>query len=296
MTIPEKATVLNQRAARLEKRGRRRDAVSLYKKAIALAPDWPIPLYNLGLLFKRQRRWKPSLRYNRLATLMDPDNEAAWWNLGIAATALGRWRLARRAWRGFGIAMPRGEGPIDFPCGVCPIRLHPDGNAEVVWAHRLDPARAVLVSIPFPESGYRWGDMVLNDGAPNGYRTYKGEQVAVLDALELLEPSPFGTYIARVQLPAEDKHAEDLAHLAAELEGSAEDWTTSVRILCRACSEGRAHETHDTEAAPPDGVHLIGIAARDREHATKILHIWESGRSGVLVESLEDALEPGSND
>src|SRR6185312_883774 len=108
-----------------------------------------------------------------------------------------------------------------------------------------------------------------------------------------LEPSPFGTYIARVQMVTESQHAEALARLAAELEGSAEDWTTSVRMLCRACSEGRAHKAHDTEAAPPDGVHLIGVAARNREHATKILHTWESGRTGVVVESLEDALEPG---
>ena len=90
--------------------------------------------------------------------LIDKKDKAAWWNLGIAATALGRWDVARSAWRGFGINMPKGDGPIDFPCGTCPIRINPDGDAEVVWAERIDPARAELLSIPFPESNHRWKD------------------------------------------------------------------------------------------------------------------------------------------
>src|SRR5205807_10273545 len=75
-------------------------------------------------------------------TLFRSKDKAAWWNQGIAATALGRWGLARRAWAGFGIDLPAGEGPLDFPCGSCPVRLCPDGDAEVVWAHRIDPARS----------------------------------------------------------------------------------------------------------------------------------------------------------
>jgi hypothetical protein len=290
----EKAAVLNRRAIQLEKRGQRHEAIALYRKAALLAPSWSTPLYNLGLLYKRDRQWKQSLRYNRLATTVDPANEAAWWNLGIAATALGRWQLARKAWRGFGIDIPRGRGPLDFPCGFGPIRLHPDGEAEVVWAYRLDPARACLASIPFPESGHRWRDVVLNDGAPTGYRQYEGEEYPVLDALQLLEPSAFGTYVAEVSMPNRRDYVVALAEIAAELEGSAEDWSTSVRLFCRKCSEGRPHETHDTEAAPPDGVHLIGIAARNRRHATKILQRWATDRKDVEVESLEDALEPGS--
>jgi hypothetical protein len=197
------------------------------------------------------------------------------------------------AWRGFGIKLPEGEGPIDLPCGYGPIRLDPDGNAEVVWAYRIDPARAVLASIPFPESGYRWNDVVLNDGAPCGYRQVNGKEIPVLNALDLLEASPFGTYVAQVQMPDKPEYTDKLAELAGTMEGCAEDWSTSVRIICRACSEGSPHETHDTQGAPPDGVHLIGIAARSRQHATDILHTWESDLEDVQVESLNDALEPG---
>jgi hypothetical protein len=291
-----KAAAKNARAMKLQERGRLEEAIALYEQAAALDPGWATPLYNLGLLLKRQRQWKQSLEYNRRATALDPTNQAAWWNMGIAATALGHWQLARQAWRGFGIDVPDGKGPLDFPCGHGPIRLHPAGQAEVVWARRIDPARAVLVSIPFPESEHRWRDVVLNDGAPNGYRRYKGKDVPVLDALQLLEPSPFGTYVAQVALPPGREPIERLAEAADRLGGSAEDWSTSTRVLCKKCSEGRPHAEHDTEAAPPDGVHLIGIAARDRTHAEDILAAWEADTEGIEVESLDAALEPGQPD
>jgi hypothetical protein len=202
--------------------------------------------------------------------------------------------MARDAWRGFGIDVPSGDGPIDMPCGYGPIRLHPKGDAEVVWAYRIDPARAVLASIPFPESEHGWKDVVLNDGAPTGYRQYRGKEVPVFDALQRLERSPFGTYVAEVAVVTKGKQMEKLAEVAAELEGSAEDWSTSTRLICRACSEGRPHSTHDTTAAPPKGVHVIGVAARGHRHATEILSAWESVTNSVEVQSLDDALEPGA--
>jgi hypothetical protein len=283
-----KAAELNDRANKLKDRGKIEKAVELYQKAAAADPKWPVPLYNLGLLYKNLRDWRKSLHYNRLATELDPKSEAAWWNLGIAATALGRWNLARSAWRSFGIDVPDGDGPVEFSCGYCPIRIEPNGQAEVVWAHRIDPARAVLESIPFPESKHHWRDIVLNDGAPNGYRKHQGKDVPVFDELELLQPSSFLTFVAQVAMPPREKRVLELAELASRMDGSAEDWSTSVRLICKACSEGRPHKTHDTAAAPPDGVHSVAIAARDRKHASSILSAWESKMSDVHVESLDD--------
>jgi tetratricopeptide (TPR) repeat protein len=291
MNKREQAEEFDAVARGLDERGRTAEAARLYRRAIRVDPTWSVPLYNLGLLYKKQRRWPESLRYNRRAAALNPADEAAWWNLGIAATALRRWRVAREAWRGFGIAVPDGCGPVDFPCGFTPVRLNPDGDGEVVWAHRLDPARAALDSIPLPESGFRWRDVVLNDGAPTGYRQVRGKEYPVFDALELFERSAFGTYVARVKMPNKPAYVDELARQASELEGSAEDWSTSVNMICKACSEGRPHEMHDRKRAPRGGVHLIGIAARDREHATQILHTWEADRKGVRVEWLAD--DPG---
>src|SRR5262245_790725 len=164
------AEMLNQQALAKKAKGDLEGALELFRRAAARAPKWSAPLYNIGLIHKERRAWDDSLEYNRAAVALNAQDEAAWWNLGIAATALGRWDVARSAWRGFGIKLPTGEGPIDLPCGMCPIRLNPEGDAEVVWARRLDPARAEITSIPFPESKHRWRDIVLNDGAPVGYR------------------------------------------------------------------------------------------------------------------------------
>jgi tetratricopeptide (TPR) repeat protein len=288
MNKREQAEEFNAVARALHDRGEVDNAIALYKKAAAVDPSWSVTLFNLGLVFKQQRRWKESLQYNRQATEIDPRHEAAWWNLGIAATALRRWQVARSAWRGFGIDVPAGKGPLDFPCGSTPIRINPDGQAEVVWANRLDPARAALISIPFPESGHRWGDVVLNDGAPNGYRRSDGREYPVFDALELLDQSPFATYVARVRMPNKEAYIDDLTRQAAELEGNAEDWSTSTAVICKACSEGRPHERHDHERKPLKGAHLIGIAARNRDHATEILHAWETGKKGIRIEWLAD--------
>jgi hypothetical protein len=291
MTRRKRAEVLNTQAMALQDERRLKEASALFLEAAAADPTWAAPLYNLGLLFKRERNWRLSAKYNRRATKIDTHHEAAWWNLGIAATAVRRWKLARAAWRGFGIKLPDGAGPVELPCGFGPIRLDPDGDAEVVWAYRLDPARAELVSIPFPESGFRWRDIVLNDGAPVGYRMYKGQEVPVLNAIEVFEPSTFGTFVAHVHLPNNEQYLARLAEVAAKLGGSAEDWSTSVRILCRACSEGRPHGAHDTEAKPPEGAHIIGIAAQDRRHASTILATWEKGLDDVRVESLGDPVD-----
>lgn len=74
--------------------------------------------------------------------------------------------------------------------------------------------------------------------------------------------------------------------------GSAEDWSTSVRMLCKACSEGRPHTDHDDEVQPEPGIHLIGIAARDQAHAGDILRAWEQQTKYVEVQSLTVGLKP----
>lgn len=206
------------------------------------------------------------LALHRRATELAADDEAAWWNLGIAATALGDWPTARAAWKGFGINLPEGEGPIEIDYGLVPIRLRPAEVGEVVWGRRIDPARAIVDSVPLPESDRRWRDLVLHDGAPNGYRKLGDQEVPVFDELELLAASPFTTFVAEVAC-AGPRAAAALVERLDEVEDTrAEDWTASVRTLCRACSEGRPHEHHDHEAADAGGWQphrRLGIAARE---------------------------------
>lgn len=208
MTDQEEAGRLVELGNEHRAAGRIADAEAAYRAAIDGAPDWSVPYYDLGLLCKYEERWRESLEFNQRAADLDSDDEAAWWNLGIAATALGEWPEARRAWHACGISIPAGDGPLHLDYGSVPIRLDPDGDGEVVWANRFDPARARILSVPLPTSPFRWGDIVLHDGAPEGYRELHGRKVPVFNVLARLEPSPFRTFI--VELGTTDRQAIEI--------------------------------------------------------------------------------------
>jgi hypothetical protein len=248
------------------------EAEAVYRRAAALSAGWSVPQYNLGLLCKRQGRWRESLDFNRRASELDPSDEAAWWNLGIAATAIGDWAEARRAWAAYGMEVPPGEGAPDMGFGQVPVRLDPEGSGEVVWADRLDPARARLLSVPLPASGFRWGDLVLHDGAPNGYRMLHGRQLPVFDVLERLERSAFRTFVLELGT-GEPEAVAALERIATAAGGAAENWGTSTTILCADCSRGLPHRHAEAERGAPAHPHC-GVAARNTDHLRSMLDRW----------------------
>lgn len=262
---------LNEEGLRLRDEREFVAAEASFRAAMAEAPTWSAPAYNLGLLHKYNLQWAQSRELNRVATSLAPDDEASWWNLGIAATALGEWSEARRAWKACGMMPPAGEGPPDFGWGVTPVRLDPDGDAEVVWARRIDPARAQIVSRPLPTAQYHWGDVVLIDGAVEGERVVEGVMYPVFRALQKLVPSSYRTFVIELATASNDV-VSALEHCADVAGGAAEDWGTTTRILCRACSTGIAHE-HADGARVPAHPHC-GLAARDHDHADSIISAW----------------------
>jgi len=279
----ERAEDLNSWGNELRERGDVEEAEEAYREAARLAPDWSVPRYNLGLLYKYEGRWRESLEENRAAVALDPEDRGAWWNLGIAATALGEWDIAREAWRGCGIEIPAGVGPLSMQLGPVPIRLS-GGRLEVVWCDRVDPARAIVRNVPLPQSGHVWGDEVLHDGAANGYRTLEGREVPVFDELEVLQRSPYRTW--EVELEAVGPEDVELLERIADQEGgSAENWSTSVRWLCRQCSEGRPDEEHehDNELEGARGATGMGMAARDEGHLDAIFESWRRETASGLV-------------
>src|SRR5262249_52029710 len=145
------------------------------------------------------------------------DDEASWWNLGIAATALHDWNEARRAWKGCGIKIENGSGEVLMPKVTACVRLNPDSEGEVVWCSRLDPARAVILNVPLPESKHRFQDVVLNDGAQNGTRVRGEREIPVFDELEIWKPSSYSTFQAEMSVPNEDDENQ-LAELCEKRE------------------------------------------------------------------------------
>jgi hypothetical protein len=231
-----------------------------------LSESW----FNLALLHKFRHDWEQARAAGlRAVALLDRETGAPdWWNVGIAATALQDWPLARRAWQAYGLRVPGGASrpkpgsgpgdngePVGMDLGSAAVRLSPEGEAEVVWGRRLDPARVEVLSIPLPSSGRRWGEVVLHDGVPHGERDTAaghggGSVYPVFDEIELWAPSPVPTWL--VLLEADTPADRDaLERLAAEAGYAAEDWSSSVRLLCRTCSESRMPTDDGTAARDP---------------------------------------------
>lgn len=282
----DKAQALHARGQQYYADGDEAAALEMYAQAIALDPDKAESYYNIGLIHKYRGEWELSLKYNAVANQLDPDDEAARWNLAIAATALRRWEIARAAWLQNGLVLEGEAGPIDMNFGNTPVRLNPDSAAEVVWARRIDPVRARIYSVPFTDSGYNYGDIVLHDGAAEGRRKVGEREYAVFNALELFEASGYSTAVAVVELTKD----EDLDALEQMLDSAAhamDDWTSNVRVLCKQCSEGVPHEHHD--APPPEAWRAereLGIAIPAGQDVRGLFDAWQA-KTGARLVSLE---------
>ncbi len=284
-----RAATLNAAGNDCEERGDTAAARDLYAQAARAQPKWAVPWFNLGLVHEYGGAWQASLDANLAALAHEPDHDGAAWNAGIAATALGQWRLARAMWRRFGIDMADSDEPSAFEPALTPIRVDPNGAApEVIWADRIDPARAVIGSVPTAASGRRYGDLLLHDGAPNGYRRLNGREVPVFDELAVLAPSDYKTWaldVAGLDAQAIDALLRQLS--AADL--PAEDWGT-LRTLCRACSEGRpdddAGHDHGPLASAQVDTARIGLAMPANAADPDWVRALVAGIPGAAVHSL----------
>ena len=211
--------------------GNLKEAANHFEELLRLVPDNPAYHYMLGLAHKYLRNWHASLQNNlRTQALRRKPDEASIWNAGIAATALGDWVEVRRQWKKGGLKMPKGDGPIEGDFGVASVRLNPWGDGETVFARRIDPVRARLLNVPLPESGFRFLDIVLHDGASTGTREIDGRNVPVFNVMERLEPSDFKTYTAFVTCE-DPKELAPLLETGAPGLGFIEDWTGSMVVL-----------------------------------------------------------------
>jgi tetratricopeptide (TPR) repeat protein len=287
--------------------GNEEGAIENYKKALALDPMRGDTLYNLGLIYKYRGDWASSFEFNARAREMQPGDEATLWNLAIAATALRDWKTARDVWRTLKIVTEDGEGPINQGMGQTPVRVNADAVAdgvaeglqdkpiEVVWSERLCPVRSRIVNIPTGATGFRYGDIVLHDGAPVGYRLNSyGKERAVFNVLKLFEPSRLSTYEAEIEAKSPES-VQELERACDDAGIKIEDWTANMENLCKACSEGRPHEGHDQELEeqqPWSAQRRIGFAAMDRESLNGVLGVWAE-KPGRIVVEMRCTLEAG---
>jgi hypothetical protein len=106
--------------------------------------------------------------------------------------------------------------------------------------------------------------------------------------LHLGTPSDYVTF--DVDLVAPDEEGIDALNAACEAaQVEIEDWTESIQYLCKACSEGRAHEQHD-HSLKNDAWQVrrrIGMAAPDAAKVHAVLEKWRGMGEGRSVEGVE---------
>jgi tetratricopeptide (TPR) repeat protein len=230
-------------------------AEACYRRALELDQDFHVAWFDLGLVHKRRRDWAQCLACNKRATetTSEQKGEPSYWNAGIAATALHDWPSARWAWRGYGLSISDGDGPISENFGTAAVRV---AETATLWGQRIDPARIRVMSVPMPETGARCGDVILHDGAPNGTRVANGREYHVFDAIERWSASEVPTIELVVRAP--ESAIDDLLSLLDSHGVTAENWSANVLNLCRACSEGRVD--YD---APDHNHHADGAVSGD---------------------------------
>jgi len=268
--------------------GNLKTAAKHFERLTRLAPDDANYQYMRGLACKYLFDWKPSLKCSlRSQELRGEPDEASIWNAGIAATALGDWAEARQQWYKCGMVLPDDAGPVEGNFGIASIRLNAWSKGETVFAGRIDPVRAKLLNVPYPSSGYRFGDVVLHDGASTGRRKLDdGSIVPVFNAFSCVGRSEFLTYTAFLRC----KNPDEIAALEMRTPGIGlvEDWTDSVVPICLRCSYGTPH---DHEPLPEQNgwgsERHVGIAASSRASVEELLKKWKSKWRGRYVDGIE---------
>ena len=285
---PEKLAELNDDAHQMFEEGRLAEAAELFEWLTRLVPDHSPYHYMAGLAYKYLRRWPESLAANlRAIEVAEEFDEAAHWNAGIAATALSDWAVARRIWEACGIPITPGEGEIREDFGFTMLLLNPWGSIERLFARRIDPVRAEIVSVPYPRYGHLCGDIVLHDGASLGVVRVGEQEFQVFNELQRLRPSRLQTFIAEVTCDDPDQFQE-LLDVLSEL-GEAEDWTEN-KWICASCARGdqegaqEQHEHDESELAwVPD--REIAVAAETQDAVARVLATWEE-KEGRRVHTL----------
>ena len=123
--------------------GRLDDARACFERCLALTPDRPSVLGNLGITLQRLGRTREALPLLQQATAADPAFADAWAALGLAHEALGEWAPAAQALQR-ALALSDASPALWFALGQCAMRLGHAADALHAFdrAVALDPAFA----------------------------------------------------------------------------------------------------------------------------------------------------------
>ncbi|MBK8489849.1 MAG: hypothetical protein IPL49_02815 [Saprospirales bacterium] len=269
------AEQLFREAQAFDRKGDVYTAVKLYKKVIRLAPDWVEPYLHLSILYKDRADWKTCLHYTRKSLQFDPEAREAWTNMGLASTALKKWKAARQAWNHLGYEFKETDQSTDFDLGTVTLYLNPQALPEIVWARQLDPARAVVLSIPQPGSGRRYRDTILFDPESVGTQVVGAKKWAAYKELQVLRSSPYKTFSVEL-LEVTDAQVDALAKLCNEDGIGFDNWSAATHLfLPPAFRESPEFHLHSFPREAGIRSVVVGMAAKSQRPLQRVLKNWE---------------------
>jgi len=239
------------------------NAVKLYKRVIRGNPEWIAPYLRLAKLYKDRLEWKATAHYNKKAVALDPSRQEQWWDLSIAATALGKRRLANRIWRKFDFTTQQRQ--------LVSLQVQHSGLFELLWAEPISPVQAVVRSIPHPDSGVRFRDTVLYDQVTVGYQVVENRRIAVLPTLDVHKSQHYDTYSCYLYgVTSED--ITTLEKLAVDARIGMEIWSNARQAI----SVGAKSEFYTPNGSVDGEVPVqVGLAARRQKQVQELLNNWQ---------------------
>lgn len=263
---------LFQEARAYHEQGDVYNAVKLCKRIIKSVPEWCPPYAMLGDIYKYRQEWKAALHYNKKTVALEVADRSAWWNIGIAATALKKPRLARRVWNKFGLDDQRKPLPK-----MKSVRIAFGKQFDIIWAKPIDPVQAVISSIPAPATQRRFRDTILLDGVIAGYTIANGKRYPVYEELGIQKQSNFRTFSCQIHL----QDADDLMYLeklCLEAGFGFENWSNAAWVFAnqpgQSLPEYYGADFLSDKNDFPERLH-IAIAAPQRQEVEEILRSWQ---------------------
>lgn len=235
---------------------RAQEAREAYEALRDAAPEKSSGWYNLGLVHKQRGRFAEGVAVNRRARALGDSSEAVLWNLGICATGAGDGEAALEAWRALGLQVELGEDGLPFMprLGQVQVRLSTVGVAgwegtspeyEHVWIERLSPCHGRVLSPTSGELSAEYGDLVLHDGAPIGYREWSGRRIPRFPQLAVLRKGTDRIF----RFAALQEEQGQVSALAEHLPEGCVVYphTERLEVICRDCVRGRGRHAHRAE-------------------------------------------------
>ncbi|MEM9836421.1 MAG: tetratricopeptide repeat protein [Bacteroidota bacterium] len=268
MLLPENYYDVYETARRYDEGGDLYHAVKLYKKVIRLQPDFPEPYLALGRIYRQRKEWKPAFHYWKIAISLNADDREAWWQLGLAAVALKRMRVAQTVWNKFGY----GEMDVSRPLG---LRIANQKDYEIIWMQPLDAGRCRILSIPMPGSGLRYRQtMLYNRRGLHGSNVVNARRVPIYEAVDSLKNSPYDTYSCLLHT-GNKKKIKQLETLAFEAGLGFEVWSNASRTMSIEHKNAFPEYYNDIIPHAESASTVVALAAIHPAEVERVLNDWQ---------------------